>query len=32
MTNPLFVLLVTYKSTKKIWDSLKKKYDIDDVG
>jgi len=28
MTNPLFDLFVTYKSTKEIWNSLEKKYDV----
>ncbi|KAH0730635.1 hypothetical protein KY289_001823 [Solanum tuberosum] len=32
MTNPLFDLFVTYKSSKEIWDSLEKKYGVDDVG
>ncbi|KAH0709267.1 hypothetical protein KY284_010694 [Solanum tuberosum] len=32
MTNPLFDLFVTYKSAKEIWDSLEKKYGVDDAG
>ena len=32
MTNPLFDLFLNYKSAKEIWDSLEKKYDVDDAG
>lgn len=32
MTSLLFDLFVTYKSVKEIWDSLEKKYDVDDAG
>ncbi|XP_060190419.1 uncharacterized protein LOC132619578 [Lycium barbarum] len=32
MTNPLFDLFVTNKSAKEIWDSLEKKYGVDDAG
>lgn len=32
MTNHLFNLFVTYKSAKEIWDSLEKKYGVDDAG
>lgn len=31
MTDPLFDLFVTYKSSEKIWDDLKKNYDANDT-
>ena len=31
MTNPLFDLFVTHKFAKEIWDSLEKKYGVDDA-
>ena len=32
MTNPLFDLFVTFKSTKIIWERQKVKYGADDAG
>ncbi|XP_070036332.1 uncharacterized protein [Nicotiana tomentosiformis] len=32
MTNTLFDLFINYKSAKVIWDSLEKKYGVDDTG
>ncbi|XP_075088212.1 uncharacterized protein LOC142170251 [Nicotiana tabacum] len=32
MTNPLFDLFINFKSAKIIWDSLEKKYGVDDAG
>ena len=32
MANPLFDLFLNYKYAKEIWDSLEKKYDVDDAG
>ena len=32
MANALFYLFLNYKYAKGIWDSLEKKYDVDDAG
>ncbi|XP_070007571.1 uncharacterized protein LOC142165387 [Nicotiana tabacum] len=32
MSNPLFYLFINYKSAKVIWDSLEKKYGVDNAG